>query len=77
MSRIEQIMSVLRERGRVKRMKAHPHVVGCDGRGIIQILKVDRSGMNDPRLPQIDGKITSCTSCGYVQKSGTLAFDDK
>ena len=75
MSRIELIVSAIKERTRQGRMNAHPHKMGCSGNGDIRILKTDQSAVNDPRLPAIDGKITQCTSCRYVHKTGTLVDD--
>ena len=76
MSRIELIVEAIKEGGRIERMQHHPHNIGCDGKGDIELLSVDRDSTSGPLMPSVYGKITRCTSCGYIQKTGTLINAD-
>ncbi|MBN1168708.1 hypothetical protein JXA63_02340 [Candidatus Woesebacteria bacterium] len=77
MPMVEMIINALKQRAKESRMSSHPHNFGCNGSGDIETIKVDRLDINDPRLSNIVGLVTRCTSCDHVRKTGTLAFEDK
>lgn len=70
--RIEMLLTAFKESARKSRMNNHPHRVGCDGSGDISIEMVDKLPKTDPREMSVVGQITRCTSCGYINKTGTL-----
>lgn len=72
MPRIELIIDALRETGRIERIKLHPHNLGCNGKGIIETIAIALDSVSGPSADTL-GRITRCTSCGYVQKTGTLS----
>jgi hypothetical protein len=76
MPRVESIIAAISEIVRVEEMKHHPHNPGCDGKGMIETLLVDRDPSSGPLMPGVYGVVTRCSSCGRVQKIGTLSNAD-